>query len=98
MVNDTYVSKAFIQQYPAISSSELQNTFKSINAKLLSFSLFYWLLKNSQLQNSNSQLSYFGFSYATQRYTYGASRLHLKNHYASLTPKYAHAYFSRFRR
>lgn len=97
LTTDTYASKAFIQQYPQVSSHELQLTFKFLNDKVIVSSLFYWLLKNSGLWNNVSQPNYFSSSYLTQRYTYGASRLHLKNHYASLTPKYAHAYFARFR-
>lgn len=95
---DTYVSKTFTRQYQPVSSIELQAAFKSINDKLITFSLFYWFLRSAQTQNVVSQSSYFGFSYPTQHYTYGASRLYLKNHYATFTPKYAYAYFGRFRK
>jgi hypothetical protein len=95
---DTYSSNAFIQQHSPVSLVELQNSFKFLNDKLFNLSLLYWFLKNSGLQNNISQLSYSAFSYGTHHYTYGANRLYLKNHYASFTPKYAHAYFARFRR
>lgn len=96
LISDTYNSTTFFNHYPPLTTAEYRGFTPKSERPFSQLALLYWSFISAGVAPSPLP-AYFSYSYSTHSYTYGSKYKYLKNYFAYLTPKYAHAYFSRFR-
>lgn len=97
LLTDISNSETFSIQYPVVTNSEIKSILSSSKGNFLQFLFFFWLVKGSASESYLSQPSYSAFFHPVHQYTAGAKYNYLKNYYSYFTPKYAQAYYAKYR-